>query len=74
MSKTNKIAVLSARIARVERKYNRLIAEVRSLRRALTPQYSEIDEVINHLHRTATALREQSKRERHHYARISREG
>ena len=72
--KTNKIAAIATRIGRVERKCNRLIAEVRSIRRALAPQHSEIDEVINHLHRTATALREQSKRERQHYARISREG
>lgn len=71
--KTNKLSQISARIGRVERKCNRLIAEVSALRKALTPQTSEIDEVIGHLHRTATALREQSRRQRRYYSRIARE-
>ena len=55
--KTNKLSQISARIgARIERKCNRLIAEVSALRKALTPQTSEIDEVIGHLHRTANRL------------------
>ena len=74
MSKrNNKIAQIGARIRRVERKCNRLIAEVTALRKALTPQHSEIDDVIGHLHRTANALREQSERERRYYSRIARE-
>lgn len=74
MSKHNsKIAAMSARIGRIERKCNRLLCEVASLRKALTPQYSDIDEVIGHLHRTAIALREQSKGERRYYSRNARE-
>ncbi len=74
MSKRNKkIAVIAARIGRVERKCNRLIAEVTALRKALTPQHSDIDDVIGHLHRTAHALREQSEKERRYYSRIARE-
>lgn len=73
MSKTNKIAGISARIARVERKCNRILHEIAALRKALIPQSSEIDDVINHLHRTATALREQSRSERKYYSRIARE-
>ena len=71
--KTNKIALIATRIGRVERKCNRLIAEVASLRKSLTPQHSDIDEVIGHLHRTATALREQSRNERRYFSRNSRE-
>ncbi len=67
------MAVIAARIERVERKCNRIIAEVRSLRKALTPTYSEIDEVIAHLQRTAGQLREQSRYERRQYERIARE-
>lgn len=73
MSKKNsKLAAIAARIGRVERKCNRLIAEVTALRKALTPPDSEIDEVIGHLHRTAKALRAQSEQERWHYSRIAR--
>lgn len=71
--KNTKIAVISARMGRVERKCNRLIAEVSALRKALTPQTSEIDEIIGHLHRTATALREQSRSQRRYYSRIAKE-
>jgi len=35
--KNNKIAAIAARIGRVERKCNRLIAEITALRKALTP-------------------------------------
>lgn len=71
--KTNKLAVIAARIRRVERKCNRLIAEVAALRKALTPQPSELNDIIGHLHQTARALREQSQRERRYYERNARE-
>ena len=72
MSKKNtKIAALAARMRRVERKCDRIIAEMSSLRKALAPQPSEIDEIIGHLHRTATALCEQSRNERRHYSRTA---
>lgn len=74
MSKqSKKLSQISARICRVERKCNRIIAEVATLRNALTTPHSEIDEVIGHLHRTATALREQSRSERRYYSRIAME-
>lgn len=74
MSKpSKKLSQISARICRVEHKCNRIIAEVTALRKALTPPHSEIDEVIGHLHRTATALQEQSRSERRYYSRIARE-
>lgn len=47
--KNNSLLQISARIGRVERKCNRLIAEVSALRKALTPQPSEIDAIIGHL-------------------------
>ncbi len=71
--KNNRFSQICARIGRVERKCNRLIAEVTALREALMPRRSEIDEVIGHLHRTATALREQSRSQRLYYSRILRE-
>lgn len=71
--KNNSLLQISARIGRVERKCNRLIAEVSALRKALTPQPSEIDAIIGHLHRTATVLREQSREQRRFYSRIARE-
>ena len=67
--KNNKIAAIAASIGRVERKCNRLIYEVTALRKSLTPQHSDIDEVIGHLHRTAVALREQSRSERKYFSR-----
>lgn len=72
--KTNTITAISARIWRLERKCDRLISEVRALRNAVSPQPAEIDEVIGRLRDTAAALREQSVRERQHYARFAREG
>lgn len=73
MSKNNsKIDIIAARIGRVERKCSRLIYEVSALRKALTPSHSEIDEVIGHLHRTAIALRNQSRDERRYYSRNAR--
>ncbi len=71
--KSNKISVIVARIGRVERKCDRLVAEMTSLRRFLTPKRSEIDEVIDRLHNTAVALRNQSRRERLFHLRNARE-
>ena len=71
--KNNKIAVIIARIGRIERKCDRLVVEVTSLRRFLTPKRSEIDEVIDRLHNTAVALRRQSRSERLYYLRNARE-
>lgn len=64
-----KITQIVARIGRIERKCDRLIKEVGNLRKAITPQQSEIDEIIEHLHLTAKALREQSSIERRNYSR-----
>ncbi len=72
-NKNNKLKALSARIGRVERKCNRILIEVTSLRKALVPDHSEVDEVIGHLHRTAIALHNQSKRERKYFTRNAKE-
>lgn len=60
----NRIAEIAARVRRVERKCNSIIAEISALRNAMSPVPTEMDEVIGRLRRTAAELRRQSVAER----------
>lgn len=60
---------LSARISRLERKCDRILAEISALRRDISPRRTEIDDVIDSLHKAASAMRQQSQSELRRYTR-----
>lgn len=53
----------ASRLDRIERKCDRILSELASIRRRISPRHDDIDTAIDRMHRNARRMREQSIRD-----------